>query len=104
MASELGSEDYDTNVPPVVSAASGFEPAPVASGFEPAPAESEAVSAFASVEEDNFDYNKLFAETGSIELAADGSPLPAFLDDATAPIQVVDQGEAEAENPKPELF
>jgi hypothetical protein len=115
LAPELGSEDYDTSVPPVVSAASGFEsqapvasgfePAPAAvSGFEPAPAESEAVSAFASEEEDNFDYNKLFAQTGSIELAADGSPLPAFLDDATAPIQVVDQGEAEAENPKPELF
>jgi aminoglycoside phosphotransferase (APT) family kinase protein len=115
LAPELGSEDYGTSVPPVVSAASGFEsqapvasgfePAPAAvSGFEPAPAESEAVSAFASEEEDNFDYNKLFAQTGSIELAADGSPLPAFLDDATAPIQVVDQGEAEAENPKPELF
>jgi hypothetical protein len=74
------------------------------SGFEPAPAESEAVSAFASAEEDNFDYNKLFAQTGSIELAADGSPLPAFLDDATAPIQVVDQSASEAENPKPELF
>jgi macrolide phosphotransferase len=115
LATELNSEVYDTSVPLVVSAASGFEtqtpaasgfePAPaVVSGFEPAPAESEAISAFASAEEDNFDYNKLFAQTGSIELAADGSPLPAFLDDATAPIQVVDQGVAEAENPKPELF
>jgi aminoglycoside phosphotransferase (APT) family kinase protein len=115
LAPELSSEVYDTSVPTVVSAASGFEaqapvasgfePAPaVVSGFEPAPAESEAVSAFASAEEDSFDYNKLFAQTGSIELAADGSPLPAFLDDATAPIQVVDQGAAEAENPKPELF
>ena len=115
LAPELSSQDYYTSFPTVVSAASGFEaqapvasgfePAPtIASGFEPAPAESEAISAFASAEEDNFDYNKLFAQTGSIELAADGSPLPAFLDDATAPIQVVDQGEAEAENPKPELF
>ncbi len=115
LAPELSSQDYYTSFPTVVSAASGFEaqapvasgfePAPaIASGFEPAPAESEAISAFASAEEGNFDYNKLFAQTGSIELAADGSPLPAFLDDATAPIQVVDQGEAEAENPKPELF
>ena len=94
LAPELSSDSYP---------APAAEPVSVVSGFEPAAAESAAVSAFASEVEESFDYNKLFAQTGSIELSPDGSPLPAFLDDATAPIEITGESEAD-QKPKPELF
>ena len=90
--------------PAVVPAVSGFEPAvvPAVSGFEPATEESQAVSAFASVADENYDHNKLFGQTGAIDL--DAAKMPTFLDDATAPIEILGEDENSAEAPKPELF